>query len=132
MPVTYGIDKVNGIIHTKCTGPVTVEEVVDHFRVLGQDPDCPEMLDVFLDLRGQTSVPKTENLREVVGEISRIRGRVQFGKCAIVACNDALFGMLRMFEVFAEQCFRQSRVFRNAKEAEAWLTSEDETTSAAG
>jgi hypothetical protein len=132
MPVTYRIDKVNGIIHTRCTGPVTIEEVVDHFRVLEQDPDCPKILDVLLDLSEQTSVPKKENLQAVTGEISRIRGRVQFGTCAIVACNDALFGMLRMFEVFAEQCFHQSRVFRTEREAEVWLASEHQTTSAAG
>ena len=132
MPVKYQIDKAHRIIRTRCTGPVTIEEVVEHFRVLERDPDCPDRVDVLLDLSEETSIPTKENLQQVTGEIKRIRGRVQFGTCAIVACTDALFGMLRMFEVFAEQYFRESRVFRTASEAEAWLDSQHPTTSAAG
>jgi hypothetical protein len=132
MPVKYQIDKANRIIRTRCIGPVTIEEVVDHFRVLQRDPDCPDRVDVLLDLSEQTSVPKKENLQEVTCEIRRIRGRVQFGTCAIIARTDALFGMLRMFEVFAEQYFRESCVFRTASEAEAWLASRHPTASAAG
>ena len=138
MPVTYQIDKASKIIRTRCTGPVTLEEVIDHFRVLEQDPDCPVFVDVLLDLSEETSVPKKENLHDVTREIGRIRGTVQFGACAIVACTDALYGMLRMFEVFAEQYFHESYVFRKTSEAEAWLTSRRssrpslDTTSAAG
>ena len=130
MPVTYQIDKANGIIRTRCIGPVTIEEVIDHFRVLERDPDCPDRVDVLLDVSEETSVPTKENLREVSHEISRIRGNVQFGRCAIVASSDVLFGMLRMFEVFAEQCFRQTYVFRTVGEAEAWLVSQRGTSSA--
>lgn len=103
MPVKYQIDKANRIIRTKCIGPVTIEEVVEHFRALERDPDCPNHVDVLLDLSEETSVPKKENLQEVASEIRRIRGRVRFGTCAIVATTDALFGMLRMFEVFTEK-----------------------------
>jgi hypothetical protein len=132
MPVTYEIDKTNGIIRTRCIGAVTIEEVVDHFRVLEQDPECPDRVNVLLDLSDETSVPTKDNLQTVVGEISRIRGRVQFGACAVIACTDALFGMLRMFEVFAEPCFREIRVFRKASEAKAWLAAQHPRTSAAG
>jgi hypothetical protein len=132
MPVKYQIDKANRIIRTRCTGLVTIEEVIAHFRVLERDPDCPDRVDVLLDLSEETSIPEKANLEEVTEEIRRIRGRVQFGTCAIIACSDALFGMLRMFEVFAEQYFRESCVFRTADEAEVWLASQRPTTSAAG
>jgi hypothetical protein len=131
MPVTYQIDKTNRIIRTKCTGPVTIEEVVEHFHVLGQDPDCPDSVDVLLDLSEQTSIPNKENLRDVTSEIKRVQGRVRFGVCAIVAYTDVLYGMLRMFEVFAEQYFRKSYVFRSPSDAEAWLASERPATLAA-
>jgi hypothetical protein len=132
MPVKYQIDKVNRVIRTRCTGPVTIQEVVKHFHVLERDPDCPDRVNVLLDLSEQTSIPEKDNLEEVTREISRIRGRVQFDRCAIVACTDALFGMLRMFEVFAEEYFCESHVFRTASEAEEWLASQQPTTSAAG
>jgi hypothetical protein len=121
MPVTYKIDREHRTIHTKCTGPVTIEEVVDHFRTLGRDPSCPDCVDVLLDLSEQTTIPTKENLEEVTRAIHCVQGRVQFGACAIVASQDALFGMLRMLEVFAEKYFRETYVFRTKHEAETWL-----------
>ena len=132
MPVTYKIDKAAGIIRTNCTGPVTIEEVIEHFHVLERDPDCPRRLDVLLDLSEETSVPTSDNLMGVSREISRISGTVEFGNCAIVACTDVLYGMLRMFQVFAEEYFRESYVFRTVSEAEAWLVSKLPRTLAAG
>ena len=119
MAVTYEIDKANRIIRTSCRGAVTLEEVIDHFRELERDPDCPDRLDVLLDLSEQTSVPTRYNLEDVTSEIRRIRSKIQFGACAIVANTDVLFGMLRMFEVFTEQYFQNSCVCRSMSEAEA-------------
>jgi hypothetical protein len=123
MPVIYEIDRDNRIIRTKCIGPVTIEEVIDHFRTLERDPNCPDYLDVLLDVSEETTIPTKEELEEVTRAIHKVRGRVRFGACAIVAFQDALFGMLRMWEVFAEQYFRETYVFRTKEEAEAWLAS---------
>jgi hypothetical protein len=46
---------------------------------------------------------------------------IDFRACAIVVNRDALFGMLRMFEVFAHPHFERLRVFRDATAARAWL-----------
>lgn len=101
MPVTYHIDEDSKLIRTNCIGNVTLVEVLDHFRTLVQDPECPDRLDVLLDLSDNTSVPESYELREVSSEIGRIADKLQFGACAIVATNDLLFGMCRMFEAFA-------------------------------
>jgi hypothetical protein len=124
MPVTYEIDKAKGIIRTRCVGGVTFEEIVDHFSALVGDPNCPDQLDVLLDLSGQTTLPDAARLRGVTHEIAKIRDRVRFDACAIVAPSDALFGLLRMFEVFAQEQFRATRVFRKVGEAELWLVTE--------
>src|SRR5262249_25238530 len=129
MPVTYRIDKANRIIHTRCVGQVTIEEVIEHFRELERDPDGAGLLDVLLDLTEQTSIPKKEYLHEITREIERIRAKVRFGICAIAASTDALFGMLRMFEVFAEKQFQALRVFRTVREAAAWLAAHHPTSS---
>ena len=78
MPVTYQIDKPQGLIRTKCAGAVALEEIVEHFRTLETDPECPDRLNVLLDLSDQTSMPTAEKLRGVVREINRVRARVQF------------------------------------------------------
>ena len=124
MSVTYHIDKVKGIIRTRCIGNVTFDEVVDHFRELERDPDCPDRLDALLDLSETTSIPEANQLRAVSYQIGRIRERVKFNACAIVACKEVLFGMMRMFEIFAQEQFRMTCVFREVGEAEAWLTSQ--------
>ena len=132
MPVTYQIDRDRQLIHTKCSGPVTIEEVVAHFHTLEHDPACPPRLNVLLDLTSQTSIPKKQNLQDVVGEIKRVHATVEFGACAIVARQDALFGMLRMFEVFAQKFFRLTYVFRKIEDAQEWLAAQCPRTSAAG
>jgi hypothetical protein len=103
---------------------VTLQEVIDHFRTLEQDPDCPDRLDVFLDLSEVDSLPETRQISTVIREVKRIRGKVRFGACAILARRAALIGMMRMFEAMAEECFRVTCTFRVENEAEAWLCSQ--------
>ena len=121
MPVTYTIDSSRKLIRTKCAGDVTLAEVIDHFRQLVRDPQCPEYLDVLLDLSEETSLPSTSELIAVAYEIKRVRQRVRFGMCAVVAQRDALYGMLRVFEVVAQDYFGAIHVFRTHREAETWL-----------
>jgi len=121
MPVTYEIDKRNGIIRTRCSGAVTFPDVVEHFQTLERDADCPRSADVVLDLRELTSLPTNNQLRSVGDQIHRIRNSVRFGLCAIVASSDAVYGTARVFEVFAAAEFRATNVFRWPIDAETWL-----------
>ncbi|MFZ0276930.1 MAG: hypothetical protein WA254_20925 [Candidatus Sulfotelmatobacter sp.] len=121
MPVTYAIDTKERVIRTRCVGVATLAEVVEHFRELERDPDCVDRLDVLLDLSEMTSLPRAIDIKAVPFEIARIREKVRFDACAIVATTDPLFGMLRMFEVLAERYFRVIHVFRTRAEAETWL-----------
>jgi hypothetical protein len=122
--ITYQIDLAKRTIRTKAVGYVTLREVIDHFRTLEQDPQCPERAHVFLDLSEVDSLPETPQISTVVRELKRIHAKRRFDACAILATNDALFGMMRMFEVRAENFFRVTRTFRIATEAEAWLVSQ--------
>ncbi len=121
MPVIYRINGKKRLIHTRCIGKVTPADILYHFQSLARDPECPDRLDVLLDLSESTSVPESHQLHDVREEIGRIRDKVQFDDCAIVAPTDVLFGMSRMFEAFASQWFHEIRVYRTLVEAEAWL-----------
>src|SRR4051794_15054318 len=105
-----------------------MHEVINHFRTLQHDSDCPDRLDVFLDLSEVHSLPETAQVSTVVSEMKRIRSQIRFGACAILASRDAVFGMMRVFEVMAEECFRVTHTFRVANEAEAWLVSQQSST----
>jgi hypothetical protein len=96
--------------------------VIRHFRELQRDPVCPDRVDVFLDLRETTSLPESGQLNAVCNEIASIRERVAFGVCAIVAGEDELFGMMRVFESLTQPYFRKIKTFWVAAEAEKWLT----------
>jgi hypothetical protein len=124
MPVTYTIDTQKRVIRTQCIGMLTLAEVVEHFRALERDPECAEGLDVLLDVSEVNSLPDASQIRAVALELKKIQKNVKFGACAIVAVRDALFGMLRMFEVMAQDYFRVICVFRATSEAEAWLVSQ--------
>jgi hypothetical protein len=124
VPITYQIDADKRTIRTKAVGKVTLQEVIDHFRALEQDLQRPESPDVLLDLSEVESLPETSQLSIVVSELKRICAKIRFDACAILASRDALFGMMRMFEALAEECFRVTRTFRIAREAEAWLVSQ--------
>lgn len=122
MPVTYIIDATRKLIRTTCSGSVTLEDVVDHFAKLEGDSACAGHLDVMLDVREADSLPESNQLKIVNSHVAALRAKVEFGMCAIVVNRDAMFGMMRMFSVFAERNFRAIRVFRGSAEAEAWLT----------
>jgi hypothetical protein len=124
MPVTYTLDAKERLIRTQCVGDVTLAEVLAHFRELERDPNSPGRVDVFLDLSETTSLPVTVQIAAVADEIKRIRAKVRFHACAVVAQRDALFGMLRMLEVKAEPFFHAFCVFRVSTEAETWLAAQ--------
>ncbi len=132
MPVTYTIDTKEGLLRTQCVGPVTFDEVVGHFRELGLDPECGGNLDVLLDVSETTSLPESGQVHAVGYEVQKIQEKVRFDACAVVATRDALFGMMRIFEVVARQYFREIRIFRVAVEAEAWLASQRQRSATVG
>jgi len=123
MSVIYHLNPEAGFIETRCIGDVSFEEVMGHFRELEADPSLPKRLDVFLDLDEMASIPEVDQLRDVARAIDRLRARVEWGSCAILASRDVTFGMSRMFEVFADGLFSRTRVFRKREEDARWLGS---------
>jgi len=94
-----------------------------HFDELEKDPDCPPRLDVLLDFSDMQSLPDTDQLVAVADQMRHVAYRVKFGACAIVAKSDIMFGIARMYTVYAEPHFATARVFRDFLQAEFWLNS---------
>jgi hypothetical protein len=86
---------------------------------------------VLLDLTEQTSLPTPDQIRAAANRIGLSKWLIDFRACAIVVEGDALFGMLRIFEVFAHGHFERLRVFRDAGQARAWLAGQHEHESQA-
>src|SRR5262245_51434361 len=121
MPVTYEIDRRRNRIATRCIGDTTLSEVLAHFDALERERDRPLFLDVLLDLTEQTNLPTAQQIQAAASRVGMAKWVIDFRACAIVVNRDALFGMLRMFEVFAHPHFERMRVFREMSQARAWL-----------
>jgi len=121
MPITYEIDQVRRLIHTRCTGPTTLQEVVAHFAELVNDPASPASLDVLLDLTEMTAVPDSGQLHVAASVTREARSRIRFDHCAIVTASEATRGLALVWEMFAREAFQASSVFRSTEEARAWL-----------
>lgn len=124
MPVTYILDAEARLIRTRCIGNVTLEEVLAHFRDLEKDPGAAGRLDVFLDVSETTSLPFGFQIAAVADQLRKVRQTVRFNACAVLTQSDALYGMMRVFQVLAEPYFGALRVFRDRGQAEAWLATE--------
>lgn len=98
--------------------------MIEHFRTLKEDPACTGRLDVLLDVSDADRLPLSSQLGPISAEVGAVRAKVEFGSCAIIAPRDAMFGMMRIFEIAAGSYFRAIRVFRTATEAEKWVASQ--------
>jgi hypothetical protein len=121
MPIHHEIDRARSRIRTICSGPVAFNEVVEHFRLLEAEPSLPSPLDVLLDLSALTGVPDGAQIQLVAAEIGRLREKIRWGACAIVASSDLVFGVSRVLEARAEDHFFAIQVFRELAAADAWL-----------
>lgn len=121
VPISYRIDPERRLIHTTCAGEVTLEDVWDHFETLARRPGLPERLDVLLDLRPTASLPTGKQMRSAAGSAALLSSQLVWGACAVIASSDALFGMARVFQAYAEGLFERVAVFRDLAEATAWL-----------
>jgi hypothetical protein len=121
MPITFSIDMRASLIRTIGFGNVTPAEIDEHFNQLSKVWPRGAKLDVLLDLSDCTSLPEILQLRAVVSRIQIFGGRKRFGVCAIVATRELLYGLLRVFELLADQRFAAIRVFRNEPSAMIWL-----------
>jgi len=128
MSITYSFESESGILRTRCAGHITLEDTLEHFRQVHQDPAVPTRFKALLDLTELESVPATAQLRGALAGMDRILKDVVWDRWAIVAPTDATFGMSRMFQVFLDDLGVRCRVFRALDEAERWLASSDTGT----
>jgi hypothetical protein len=123
MPISYQIDPASGLVRMRVVDAVSLAETIDALRALGADPAAPARLDLLVDLRHTPGLPDSGQLRSIASELGRMAPKLHWGACALVASSDSVYGVSRMFAVYAESAFERVQVFRTLDEAEAWLAS---------
>ena len=124
MPVTYRYDEFANRLITRCEGAITYADVMEHFRQLTRDARLKPNSDVLLDLAFLITLPTAQQVNEVATMLEDMRELVPFGRCAVVAPEDVVYGLGRMFQGFAWPVFTGIRVFRSHADAINWLNEE--------
>ena len=99
-------------------GPATEDKVAAHNRSLRTDPQFDPHFRQLTDITGITEIRVST---KVIQETAHDQYFAPGVRRAFVACDDAAFGMARMFALHAESVGQTIHVFRDRASAEAWL-----------
>jgi len=117
--IEYVTDQARGWLVTTAQGAVTLEEVDAHLDLEERNSDLgrPELIDA----RSATTNVTADQVRRLAHRAADMLSSVRLGPTAIVTDNDVVFGMSRMYSVFAQRTGAAVEVFRDFDAASAWL-----------
>lgn len=119
MPLTYIADS-NGLAEVRGTNPMSTAEALASINRQAREGDWSKPC--LVDLRGVTWLPTPWEIRRLICQIEHLnvahdrRGSVAF----IVDDHKALFGMLRMYSILADD-IGDIDVFDTVDDALGWL-----------
>jgi hypothetical protein len=126
MGVTISYDPSSDLTILKAEGVSGYEDfkqAVEHFYKSGDfNLSGPVLCDLRRVVVGMFTSEEIHKLAEMVVQFEKYRGS---GKTAIVAQQDIVFGLARMFEQFTGSRSDTIRVFREVQQAHLWLASQD-------
>ncbi|HEV2961506.1 MAG TPA: hypothetical protein VG649_06755 [Candidatus Angelobacter sp.] len=115
MATFFRIDTERGVIFTTCRDRVNDSEVLSYLRSVPQHPNYSPVFRHLVDCTQVASFDVSAELTRSVAQKKLFSSRSQ---CAIVAPQDHIYGMARMFEL---QHGGSIHVFRDLASAEKWL-----------
>ena len=120
MGITYTLDRGRHRMYTRAEGRLTLPELLEHLRV--EEIDRAEGYAELFDARGATTDVRAEDIRRLVDRTRELQaaGRI-VGPTAIVADNDVVFGMARMYAILSEFVNAPVEVYRDVPPALEWL-----------
>jgi hypothetical protein len=122
MPSRVNIDETRGLVEIVLTGKVTESEVRELVARHIREPQATFPLGLW-DLLDTTSIELPSSvIRDVANRAARhVDPRLDQGKLAILAGDEEIFGLGRMYEILRSDSPVEVRVFRRRDEAELWL-----------
>ena len=120
MPIEYRIDHGLGVVSHEFTGEISFADLAHHWRRLLSDPELPDPLVMFADLRRCRMLVRGEDTSRLVHAVIQplLKGRRWVS--AVVADSNAEYGVTKQFTVYSSHC-GETEVFREESEAVAWL-----------
>ena len=123
MPMSYTIDQARNLVVTVALGALGDADIMQHKAALRDDPRVTPDMKELSDVRGIERLDVTEvGIRQMTRFDRDAGASVGGNTLAIVATEDVIFGMARMYEMLTEEHVRTVQVFRDIDEATRWLS----------
>lgn len=119
MPVAVGFAKPD-VFAVRATGDVTYDECQRAIDEILYHRAADTARKILVDARGTVTAPKTHELQAIARDMRLLIAR-GYGPMAIVTDRTFVYGVARMFAVFAEAFGLRVRAFKTVDEASAWL-----------
>ena len=120
MPIRTGYNEQEGIWEINSDGPIVVDAVIAELRDIYERLDPTKPLLLLWTTGDGAGLLESPDLRKLVAFIGENRPAVG-GRSAIVAFDDATYGMGRVAQIYAEPVAPHLCVFRDGKDAMKWL-----------
>jgi hypothetical protein len=119
MAQDYSIDEPQQVIWSRCWGVLSDEDIATQQARLRQDPKFKPTMSQLVDARDVSEVAVTVEAVKQMGQSTLF---APASRRAYVVTRDALYGMIRMYELHqAARGSESIRVFRDRAVALAWL-----------
>lgn len=127
MAIQYHIDKMAKMVYVDFTGKVEDQTLMQNLTQIFADPDFEVGMDILCDYRKVSQFDVSSlGMRGSAGLMTRIEGAGSSWKMAMVAPQDVVYGMARMYQAFRAGSPEDVMVFREILEARHWLGLPDE------
>ena len=122
MPTSYSIDADASLLRFALDGPSDSWHLEDLAAALARETRIQGGLRIFCDLSRVEGVSSMPTVRGILGLAGSLGDRIAPCRCAVVAPQDATYGMARAASVYAGDVpDLVVRAFRTHADAEAWL-----------
>jgi hypothetical protein len=122
MPIDYEIDEKEKLIVATGSGIVTGNEVQEHLESLANDNRYIAPMKKLVDYSSIDSIRISQDEADRIAQIKKRHIDTFVGeKCAFVSPGDLTYGTARVHQALIHSTDINTQVFRNIKEAKAWL-----------
>lgn len=118
MPISSRVDARRRLVVTRAHGRVTEAEVFREMAALHADSEFEPQHAHLVDLCGVTGADLSSNAIVRLVRDTRFAADTRVG---LIAPTDLVFGLARMYELFAPRSAPEIAVFRETGEALEWL-----------
>jgi hypothetical protein len=122
MPILYRIFPDQKVAYIKAWGKTTIDEIMIEGARMFAETEWENGFNILCDYREITEVnPTYQDIEKIVDQDKRNEPLFDNSKCAVVAKNDLIFGLSRMWEILSENTNLKKMVFKDINEARSWL-----------